>query len=457
MVRKSSPWTHEATLPVFASHLLPLNRHPSASSWAFYNLLMGCTYCQGAGVGSILTYATWSSVCEEKDNSLFPSDQKLPTLTSIPFWAQQDPDKWTEGRFNVEQAKQLASEGKPDYVQPDPSQSSLSNDKKKTSAGAIAGGVVVACAVAILVVAATLWYLRRRRDKYKQTREVQGPFGPQSHARVGSDVSQVTLSALPGHHGSDKSRPQVVNMLSWRSNVSSGGSSDIYPSSPPPDGMTINTSIASSGPLPTHGLSYASWTSRIASSQGTASPPPTQTELPIEHRIDPFPIEQRPSSPDAASQRTSEKVNSRIVSSPTREMVERTITDGPSTVPAFSEAAFTTTAESHGHAFIGGHRERLNPPAYCETPEPSTASMISRMATIPEPVHEPGHVLRSSDPAHRPNMSSWDSATSGVSLRGSSSSLRSAALSQPGNTMNSMMIVERADQAEHNTGRSVEM
>ncbi|PFH48271.1 hypothetical protein AMATHDRAFT_49640 [Amanita thiersii Skay4041] len=144
-----------------------------SSSWSFYNLLEGCTACQNSA--RIL--------------GLFPVEHATPMAgTMIPFWSTRDPATWLSGSFNLDQAKQMDDQGKPDV---DPSKVT----KKKSPAGAIAGGVVGGV-VGATIIGVVLFIWLRRRHRVKSRREaILDPMPDFSteptaiHARSMSDLS----------------------------------------------------------------------------------------------------------------------------------------------------------------------------------------------------------------------------------------------------------------------------
>ncbi|KAH7884087.1 hypothetical protein F5I97DRAFT_1648458 [Phlebopus sp. FC_14] len=134
---------------------------PCYCSWSCYNLMMGCTLCQGSDYTSdIETWAHFSQNCPSSYSDVyFPSGYELLGDASIPYWSSIDPNTWTSAVFNYEQAQSYANEDKPD-LRPSVSSGSGSNS---INIGAIVGGTVGgAAALLILGIGGYILYKRRK-------------------------------------------------------------------------------------------------------------------------------------------------------------------------------------------------------------------------------------------------------------------------------------------------------
>ncbi|KAK7008061.1 hypothetical protein R3P38DRAFT_1625762 [Favolaschia claudopus] len=217
-------------------------------SWAAYNLISACTACQGFEP-AVANWAAYDESCSPfLIDSYFPSNVTLPSGTAIPFWATTNPQTWNDGRFNVDQAKLIAQENKPDLV---PSSATQETSKRKTPVGAIAGGVVGG--VAVLIIGGTIAFLFLRRRKQMGgdgDQDSRYPRRPQYHGRSVSDLSgksvlvpqnmSVVGSARPGTIYTTGTHTHTGSVHSF--SYVSGHTSPVRVMSPPPPSLTAQTS-----------------------------------------------------------------------------------------------------------------------------------------------------------------------------------------------------------------------
>jgi len=133
-------------------------------AWATYNTLQACAYFQGVDFSSaILSWAAYSTNCSANLSSApvpWPSELPIPEDTSIPFWAEANPNDWDDGIFNPSIAEQqLAVEGKPDLTE-------ANRNRKSTPTGAIIGGVIGGVVVVALGLRGFYW-LRSRLQRWQ--------------------------------------------------------------------------------------------------------------------------------------------------------------------------------------------------------------------------------------------------------------------------------------------------
>ncbi|KAK0203213.1 hypothetical protein DFS33DRAFT_1276157 [Desarmillaria ectypa] len=187
-----------------ASHYDPPNvgtmsSTPCSCSWSVYNLLSACTVCQG-NVNSILSWAYYKAECPDNDLStttFYPYDKGyvLPASASIPYWATQNPLNWHDGRFDSSDAKNLASQDRPDLTSND---ANANSNNSSTPVGAIVGGVVGG--VGVLALAAIIaFFLFRRHRRHAPTKGADGTSEPASgdtrstlHLRSNSAMTQIS-------------------------------------------------------------------------------------------------------------------------------------------------------------------------------------------------------------------------------------------------------------------------
>ncbi|TDL22385.1 hypothetical protein BD410DRAFT_788655 [Rickenella mellea] len=180
------------TLPALANasvHYDPpssLSANGCYCSWAVYNTLQACAYCQQGADTSIFNWTPFMSACPSSDLSApdpFPKTIVIPQETSIAFWATTDPSTWSNAKFDPTLAKSLALQDKPDVTQ---NSRNPSSKKHSVSKAAIAGGVVGGLVVFALGVLVFLLHLRKKRALKNAATQPQAPaptIPPQSPQR----------------------------------------------------------------------------------------------------------------------------------------------------------------------------------------------------------------------------------------------------------------------------------
>jgi hypothetical protein len=165
-------------------------------SWSAYNLLAACTACQNFP-DSIQTWGTWQMSCGGflSNTTYFPSGFTLPSETSIPFWAGENPQtQWHDAIFNVTQAQAIGSQGHADLTGA-PASTASSESSSKSPVGAIVGGVIGGLAVIFFVVVFCAYRLIKRRQRLQQNNYQNGVNRPgMEHGRSMSDSSQKYLN-----------------------------------------------------------------------------------------------------------------------------------------------------------------------------------------------------------------------------------------------------------------------
>ncbi|KAJ7022970.1 hypothetical protein C8F04DRAFT_970860 [Mycena alexandri] len=325
-------------------------------SWAAYNLISACTACQGFD-SAIANWAGYSQSCGGfETDTYFPSNITLPTGTAIPFWAGTDPRSWNDARFDTAQAKLIAQEHKPDFVQ---GQTPPDAKKSKPPVGAIAGGVVGGVAVLVIGAAIAFWFVRKRnRDHAELAGETSThPYiRPQIHGRSVSDVSGKSILT-----------PQSMSVIQRPGTIYTTAG-------------TIHTRTGSAHSLLPYGSGY---TSPVR----VMSPPLTSQLVSREDVIEPFTL--RPTSPLAPG----------MTRKPSETTMATTYNNHEVPVGAF-------IASSEGSS----ERTRLNPPAYspyispASSPEPGDPTPTGR--TDFAPGHRTRHEKGSVD-----TQQSYDSST----------------------------------------------
>ncbi|KDR72110.1 hypothetical protein GALMADRAFT_143440 [Galerina marginata CBS 339.88] len=163
-------------------------------SWASYNLISACTVCQGLVFSStVVQWVAYSALCDGKlSDEYFPSNATLPPGVTIPFWAAKDPTQWSNGIFNMTEAKKIADQNYSDLEGGGTTQSpKTSNIIVPVVGGVIGGSVFIAVAVAI-----AYYVLGRQRQVPKH--EVTQPTSDKPlHIRSISDIT--THSGFNGH------------------------------------------------------------------------------------------------------------------------------------------------------------------------------------------------------------------------------------------------------------------
>ncbi|KAJ7159490.1 hypothetical protein C8R46DRAFT_1224082 [Mycena filopes] len=338
-------------------------------SWAAYNLISACTECQGLD-SSVNNWAGYSGKCASfETDTYFPSNVTLPSGTAIPFWAGTDPRTWNNARFDPAQAKLLAQENKPDYVQgqtpPD------SQKKKKTPVGAIVGGVIGGLAVVALGAGIAFWWLRKRTGDGNEDTGTRPFIRPQIHGRSTSDVS-----------GKSFPSPQSMSVV-HRART-------IYTTS-----NTIHTRTGSAHSLP-YGSGYTS-PARVM------SPPLSPVQMVNrEDYVEPYTLRAASTSPPPPSM--------------TRKASETTLTTTYANHEPGPAATFMALGMASADGSSSSERTRLNPPPYsAESPEPGDASP----SPSPSPRFAPGHRARPEKGGSVDSQRSYDSNTTAHAPRDS--------------------------------------
>lgn len=147
-------------------------------SWAVYNTIQACAFCQPAGgQTSIIAWPQYKTNCTNLlSNEYYPTNFSIPDQTAIPFWATEDPTQWNNQIFNASVAQALANEGHGDITQESrdgngTSDSTSNSGGKKTNSGAIAGGVVGGV-VFITILGLVAFLLRKRRKRKSHLRSM---------------------------------------------------------------------------------------------------------------------------------------------------------------------------------------------------------------------------------------------------------------------------------------------
>jgi hypothetical protein len=216
-------------------------------SWAVYNLLAGCTACQGSA--SIENWSPYSQPCGSfETDTYFPTDKVIvPNDTFLPYWAATNPTTWLEGSFDVDQAQSINGQGKSDIDLSN--SSSTSSTHKSSDTGAIAGGVVGGLAAAAIAVVLFLIMRRRRRRVKGRIRSLLDPLPQSFHGRSPSDSSQLTqkmtdpLAYLPETRQT-ASPPSVYTASTLRTHAVSPSVNSL------PYDVSIITGPASNAPSP---------------------------------------------------------------------------------------------------------------------------------------------------------------------------------------------------------------
>ncbi|KAF8972538.1 hypothetical protein BDZ97DRAFT_1752438 [Flammula alnicola] len=304
-------------------------------NWVLQALNASVTYTNPAG--SLASLCTWT-INEHVSN------------VAIPAWAQGDPTKWPNGKFDATEAQQIASEGHPDFVG-----GTSTAPKKSKNVGAIVGGVIGGVVVIGVAAAIALYMIRRQRQAV------------QSKAAPPGD--------MPGHMRS-------LSDLSTASNVKyTSLSSNALTTNPPtsPTIMTHNTSVRS--------VPYMSSVVASTAPYGTATPPPgparqiSPPPVPAnrEDHIEPYTLPPTVDNPDR------KQSNGAYV-----------VYDPPSAPPPMRmEISRPQTPTA---------RARYNPPAYTES-SPGGSSSQRTPHRGKQPSTDSQHSLTSSRPDHSPNAS----------------------------------------------------
>ncbi|KAL5534813.1 hypothetical protein ACEPAG_1277 [Sanghuangporus baumii] len=180
------------------------NANGCRCSWAVYNTLQACAFCQGENFDSaMLGWSGYSTNCTGSllsNDTYYPTDTPIPDETAIPFWATTDPSTWHNALFDPSVAESIANENKPDITE----SSRDSSNKKGSNTGAIVGGVVGGV-LGALALGLLFFFLRRRarlRAGHAQGANLKHRptfstfrFSPLSHWRTGSNVT----TAADGH------------------------------------------------------------------------------------------------------------------------------------------------------------------------------------------------------------------------------------------------------------------
>lgn len=301
-------------------------------SWAAYNLLQACTACQGFE-GSVQNWATISTGTNctgyISTTEYFPENVKFQGDASVPYWATLDPSTWSFGRFDPDQAKELASEGRADVT---PGQSQTASESS-TPIGPIVGGVVGGVVVLALGVLTAIFIVNRRR-KAAGAPGVFSKFHDQGHPHNAPDLTQNTssgfISRFYPHHSRTPSEAPLMP-----------GTAATFRTTP-----TIHTHTGSLASISQFGAFRSTY---------TASPAPAEVVSPI---IEPFMMphptshQPSPSSPQAAT-----------VTS--QSYFPQTPTPGPRSAGGSSyEPSIAPSSRAEDTGYPATPRRRVNPPAY---------------------------------------------------------------------------------------------
>ncbi|KLO08169.1 hypothetical protein SCHPADRAFT_944661 [Schizopora paradoxa] len=162
-----------------------------ACSWAVYNTLQACAFCQGIEFGlSIITWVEYNDSCkaDQITEGPWPPNVIIPIETSIPFWAEENPDFWPNSRFDPTSAQTLlAAQGKPDLSQAD--RVFKSRPLRK---GAIIGGALGGAFLVILGLECYFWRCRRIKRK-----ALEGTLAVPAYLRSLDSIDQPEDIAIP--------------------------------------------------------------------------------------------------------------------------------------------------------------------------------------------------------------------------------------------------------------------
>lgn len=244
-------------------------------SWAAYNLLSACANCLEQSTWA--SWATYSANCGNyvSSTTYFPWDQgcRLPDSETFPYFAATNPNYWSNGIFNVNEATANGSSVASDVTGsplPTPS-SSAASSSSKSSLGAIVGGVVGALAV-IGLAGFILWYFVRRRRRQAQGRSGVPSAMPPSHNPMAQTPTSYEFTSSPSSHEfpNTTSRfisPTSVTNTSLRSPLIT-------------DAADMITPFYSPSTLPVPPSTKAAYTptdpAGSSSTPSTPSPPPTK-------------------------------------------------------------------------------------------------------------------------------------------------------------------------------------
>lgn len=146
------------------------NVTPCTCCWASYNLFSACISCS-PNSPSFVSWNTWTENCGNMTSTTtyFPWDSgfRIPSNTTIPYYASTNPSNYSNGIFDENFASNLGGQGKPDLTgSPLPSTSSVSSSSSSTaSAGAIAGGVIGGIVLLLLFCGFFLFIICRKRKR----------------------------------------------------------------------------------------------------------------------------------------------------------------------------------------------------------------------------------------------------------------------------------------------------
>ncbi|GLB36752.1 hypothetical protein LshimejAT787_0310390 [Lyophyllum shimeji] len=327
--------------------------NPCSCSWAAYNLISACTLCQGFEQ-SIMPWPAWIEECGDKvSTEYFPHRYTLPVDTAIPAYAGNNPAQWSDQRFNVQEARAIHDQGKPDITQ-----TQLPN-KSSTPVGAIVGGVIGGLAVVILGGLAAFFMYRRKHQRHTSAAATHGYGDALGHSRTMSDLSQKSTGIGFGYQPMERS---FVTSPSTRPPVS-------------PTSGTMHTHSSS-----VHSLSYFGSVNNSTAPYASPSPPPAARTLspspPLVHHgmnrediIVPFTL---PPSPQTVAQQASPP---NLADRKRADGAIIPVYDSPNSLPSHIIQSGESSNDSPTP------RRRLNPPAYSIVDTYSQAPASSR------PVH----------------------------------------------------------------------
>ncbi|KAF8642852.1 hypothetical protein AX16_009360 [Volvariella volvacea WC 439] len=169
-------------------------------SWAAYNLLSGCTACQGQE-DDIQNWSPYIAQCPQdaQSDKYWPQHIEFPDESAIPYWATQNPMEWPRARFDVDAAQTLASE-----APPDPPPTSPERDPPNV-AGMVAGGVIGG--IALLIAIVVVYFIIKKRRGGKLSRQSSVHSQPPFQVKRKHEHSASTLPFILSSSRADVSNP----------------------------------------------------------------------------------------------------------------------------------------------------------------------------------------------------------------------------------------------------------
>ncbi|KAG1741803.1 uncharacterized protein EDB91DRAFT_1081605 [Suillus paluster] len=307
MLDNSCSYTY-TTIPSSSSEdsFIPAGSNVTSCSccWASYNLLSACMYCS-SGSPSLVSWNTWTHNCGSltSTSTYFPWDSgiRLPSNTSIPYYAVYNPSTYSNGIFDVNIASPSGGQSKPDVMgAPLSSTSSVSSSSSSTApVGAIAGGVIGGIVLLLLLCGFLFFIIYRKRKRATSSPPKMTPLTRNgSHFAVptrdtsraplapsGYPQTSAPMSTSPYTHQSNHTRG-VSSMTSLQSlritSPISSGHATMSPLSPPviPTSSPINDAADVITPfLATQPLNRPTTPDR-KNAQGSADPTPERSTSP---------------------------------------------------------------------------------------------------------------------------------------------------------------------------------